>query len=345
MMNQNGLEGRYEGVTFRAHGNYSLNYPKGKTALLVIDPVNDFLSEGGAAWEMTKHTVQKLHDVVGNLKKVIEGARQRGIPVIYGPMAFTEEDYKGNELHRLSGISRIMYESKMFLAGSWGADFHPDLTPQEGDIVLLPHKVTDVFQTDLPDQLNKLGTSHLVIAGMAANLCCDSTGRHAAEAGYDVTYLYDAIGSESIPSYEASVNLNYPLTGNAVIKVEEFLQAVDSSLNTQVKPGDKVFGSDNFEVGEVSEVVQASDDNEAYLLIKKGIVFTHDIFVPMDAVVRKAGTKVIINVPKLVVGKMPWKNAPTKEMRKEKQGETADTISKLYRSKSPTVSQNNQMNI
>lgn len=345
MMIQNGLEGRYEGISFRALGNYGLDYPKGKTALLVIDPVNDFLSEGGAAWELTKNTVQKLHDVVGNLKTVIEGARQRGIPVIYGPMAFTEEDYKGKELHRLSGISRIMYESKMFLAGSWGADFHPELTPQEGDIVLLPHKVTDVFQTDLPDHLNRLGTTHLVIAGMAANLCCDSTGRHAAEAGYDVTYLYDAIGSESIPSYEASVNLNYPLTGNAVIKVEEFLEALDSSLNAQVRAGDKVVGSDNLEIGEVSEVVPASDEHEAHMLIKKGIIFTNDIYIPMDTVVKKTGSKVIINVPKLVVGKMPWSAAPTREMREDKQGEAADSVSKLYRSQSPTYTENNQTSI
>ncbi|MBA2403285.1 MAG: isochorismatase family protein [Bdellovibrionales bacterium] len=338
MQNEDKSEGQYEGVSFLARGNYELNYPKDKTALLVIDPVNDFLSEGGAAWELTKGTL-KLHDVVGNLKKVIEGARARGIPVIYGPMAFTEEDYKSKELHRLSGISRIMYERKMFLAGSWGADFHPELTPQEGDIVLLPHKVTDVFQTDLPDHLNKLGTTHLVIAGMAANLCCDSTGRHAAEAGYDVTYLYDAIGSESIPSYEASVMLNYPLTGNAVIKVEEFLEALDNASvsDLQIKAGEKVYGSDNMEIGEISEFVQAKENHETYLLIKKGIIFTNDIFIPMDAVVKKTGSRVLINVPKLVVPKMPWNEAPTREIRLDKQGEPASSISKMYRSQSPSI--------
>jgi hypothetical protein len=38
-------------------------YPPDRTALLVIDPVNDFLSEGGAAWELTKGTVEH-NDVV-----------------------------------------------------------------------------------------------------------------------------------------------------------------------------------------------------------------------------------------------------------------------------------------
>jgi len=52
--------------------------------LLVIDPVNDFLSEDGAAWELTESTVTK-HDVIGHLRRLIEGAREQGIPVMYGP--------------------------------------------------------------------------------------------------------------------------------------------------------------------------------------------------------------------------------------------------------------------
>jgi nicotinamidase-related amidase len=42
--------------------------------LLVIDPVNDFLHEEGAAWEMTKSTVKK-NDVVAQLARLTQGAR------------------------------------------------------------------------------------------------------------------------------------------------------------------------------------------------------------------------------------------------------------------------------
>ncbi len=153
------------GATYLARREADVTFPPDRTTLLVIDPVNDFLSEGGAGWEMTKNTV-KLHDVVGNLKRAIEGARELGIPVLFGPMAYTEEDYADKALHRRSGINRIMFENKMFLAGSWGADFHPDLRPRDDETVLLPHKGIDVFETDLRDRLQRLGTTHLVIAGM-----------------------------------------------------------------------------------------------------------------------------------------------------------------------------------
>ncbi|MBV8521365.1 MAG: isochorismatase family protein [Acetobacteraceae bacterium] len=52
-----------------------------------------------------------------------------------------------------------------------------------GKIVLLSHKESDVFETDLPEHLQRLGMTHLVIAGMTANLCCESTGRRAVERG------------------------------------------------------------------------------------------------------------------------------------------------------------------
>ncbi len=86
-------------------------------------------------------------NVVANLKRAIEGARQRGIPVLFGPMAYTEEDYAHKAFQRNSGIQRFQFERKMFLAGSWGADFHPDLRPRDDEIVLLPHKEgSDVFR-------------------------------------------------------------------------------------------------------------------------------------------------------------------------------------------------------
>ncbi|MDQ3555245.1 MAG: cysteine hydrolase [Gemmatimonadota bacterium] len=326
------------GATYLARGREEVTFPPDRTALLVIDPVNDFLSEGGAAWDLTRHTV-RMHNVVENLKRAIEGARERRVPVLFGPMAYTEEDYTVHELHRRSGINRIMFERKMFLAGSWGADFHPDLQPGGDDIILLPHKGTDVFETDLPDHLQRLGVTHLVIAGMTANLCCESTGRHATEKGYDVTFLSNAIGSDSIPSYEAAVHLSYPMIGNGVMEVDEFLAAVGTPAAGQVhaRVGDSVRGSDHLEIGKVEAVVPATETHDGYLLVPRGIIFETDTYIPLDAVVRRAGNTVFVNVPRLVVGKMPWSEPPTRNAREAKRGPRAEEVDKLYRSRSPSI--------
>ena len=323
-------------ATYLLKGTEGTTFPPGKTALLVIDPVNDFLSEGGAAYEMTKTTLSMVN-VIENLKTAVEGARARGIPVLYGPMAYTEEDYTEHELHRRSAINRMMFEHKMFLAGSWGADFHPDLQPQEGDIVLLPHKTCDVFMTDLPEQLERLAVTHLVIAGMTANLCCESTGRHAMEAGYDVTFLSDAIGSTSVPSYEASIHINFPMLANGIMKAEEFLGAVDAAdlARTNVKKGDTVLGSDHGEIGAVAEVVAETPETEAHLVVPRGAILKSDMYIPLDAVVKWSGTKVFINVPKLVITSMPWYKPPMKKERQQMKGPKAESVDKLYGSRAP----------
>jgi len=326
------------GATYLPKEETGISFPPDRTALLVIDPVNDFLSDGGAGWELTKTTV-KMNDVVGHLKRAIEGARPRGIPVLFGPMAYTEEDYADEQLHRRSGINRLMFERKMFLAGSWGADFHPDLKPHEDDTVLLPHKSRDVFQTDLPEHLRRMGTTHLVIAGMTANLCCESTGRHAMEAGFDVSFLSDAIGASSIPEYEASIRLNYPLVANAVITVDEFLAAIDASTagRVDVQPGDAVRGSDHGEIGTVDKVVEATEETEGYLLVPRGLIFKTDTYIPLDAVVKRSGTDVFINMPKLIVGAMPWDEPPSRTDRRAKHGPRAAEVDRLYGSRSPSI--------
>ncbi len=316
---------------------HSVHFDPARTALLVIDPVNDFLHEDGAAWEMTKSTVQK-NDVVAQLARLTAGARAAGVPVLFGPMAYTEEDYADEGLQRRSGINRLMFENKMFLAGSFGADFHADIQPQPGDVILEPHKGTDVMQTDLPKHLERLGTRHLVLAGMTANLCVESTGRHATELGYDVTFLSDAIGAESLPAYEASIHLNYPLIGNAVIEVDDFLAAIGSPADAggSVQVGDTVYGSDRGKIGAVEQVVPAGDGVSAHLVVPRGVVFEKDTFIPLDAVTHRAEDRVYINVPKLVIGKLPWSEPPTAATTQSKLGAPASEVTALYRSHAPS---------
>lgn len=323
------------GQHYLANAQNGVGFRCDKTALLVIDPVNDVLSEGGAGWDMTKNTV-RLHDVVGNLRRAIDGARKRGLPLLFAPMAYTEEDYAEGKLQCRSSINRIMFEKRMFLAGSWGADFHPDLRPRDDEVVLLPHKGTDVFETDLPQHLVRLGTTHLVIAGMTANLCCESTGRRAVERGYDVTYLSDAIGAESMLGYEASVRVNYPLLANAVMTVAEFLEALDTPplALLETVPGSVVRGSDHGDIGTVLEVVPPTDATDGYLLVSRGML-SRDIYVPFDAVVNCAGSEVFVNVPKMAVDDMPWTYAASRQQRMEKFGPQAGSVEKPYGARAP----------
>ena len=51
---------------------------------------------------------------------------------------------------------------------------------------------------------------------------------------------------------------------------------------------------------------------------------------------KRAGTSVFINVPQLVVGKMPWDAPPARADRRAMEGPPARDVEKLYRSRAPS---------
>ncbi len=96
-------------------------------------------------------------------------------------------------------------------------------------------------------------------------------------------------------------------------------------------------GSDRGEIGTAERVVAATDEIEAHLVVPRGLLFGRDTFIPLEAVVKRVGTTVFVNVPKLVVGQMPWDEPPSRAVRQAKLGPPAATVDKLYGSRSPSI--------
>jgi nicotinamidase-related amidase len=204
--------------------NTDESYPVGKTGLILVDPLNDFLSEGGKGWHAVKEVVTSV-SVVANLQNCLAGAHARGVQCFYAPMCTYPHDYQGWKF--LSPIQRDTYAVQMFQVGSWGAEFHPALQPEAQDIVVAPHKTSCAFvSTELDLQLRQHGIERIVLAGMLANTCVELTGRYGVELGYHVTFLTDAVGATSWDAYRAAVDVNYPRYANALLTVDEFLQAL-----------------------------------------------------------------------------------------------------------------------
>jgi ureidoacrylate peracid hydrolase len=59
-----------------------LTYNQQITALLVIDPYNDFISEGGKIWDRIKGVAEANH-CVPNMVLVLNAARQAKLRVFY----------------------------------------------------------------------------------------------------------------------------------------------------------------------------------------------------------------------------------------------------------------------
>jgi nicotinamidase-related amidase len=201
------------------------SYLAQKTALVVVDPFNDFLSENGKMWPYTKETVTGV-GLVGNLKSLMAAARENKIKVIYAPHHHTTKgDYLNWKFLAPSHAGSM--KTVLFEKNSWGAEFHPELQAREGDIIAQNHWTGSGFaNTDLDFLLRMHGIEHVVLAGMRANTCIDSTARYAVELGYHVTLIKDGIAAFSWEEIKATVETNFPNYGHSLLTTDEFIKAI-----------------------------------------------------------------------------------------------------------------------
>jgi len=113
-------------------------YAADHTALLIVDPYNDFMSEGGKFYEATKETAETVGFYDNMPKKLILAIQAARIQAVIVPHhRWREGDYVGWK--HLNPTQVRANQSHGFAAGSWGGEFHPEFAPRDGDVVVHEH--------------------------------------------------------------------------------------------------------------------------------------------------------------------------------------------------------------
>ncbi|HUA57013.1 MAG TPA: cysteine hydrolase [Candidatus Sulfotelmatobacter sp.] len=166
-------------------------YTASRTGLLLVDPFNDFLSDGGKLWPRIRAGAASV-DLLRHLRALVDTARGAGIVVLFVPHRRWREGDFDSWRHPTPWQLTIDREA-LFADGTWGGDWHPELVPQPGDVVIQEHwGQNGFFNTDLDLQLKQHGLDSIVVVGMAADVCVEATARYGAELGYHVTLVSDA---------------------------------------------------------------------------------------------------------------------------------------------------------
>lgn len=204
--------------------------PLSRTALLITDPQNDFLSADGAAHALVKDNLTE-HDVIDHMEQLLRAAKANSIPVFVSPHMYFPHDrqwrHRGPLQRDIRDLRVFAVEDTYYrkdLPGS-GADFLERYKPYLLDgqtVITSPHKVFGPDSNDLVLQLRKRGIERVVVAGLAANLCTDSHMRELIEQGFEVVMIKDAVGAPGPDAYNAAL-LNYSLIANEVWTTEQTL--------------------------------------------------------------------------------------------------------------------------
>lgn len=91
---------------------------------------------------------------------------------------------------------------------------------RDGDLEIVKRTIGAFQGTDLDALLRGRGVTTLVLGGIATNLGVESTARAAADLGYDLVFVEDAMAALTAPEHEASVTLDFPRLGT-VVRAEE----------------------------------------------------------------------------------------------------------------------------
>ncbi|MGW1590524.1 isochorismatase family protein [Streptomyces sp. NPDC002386] len=87
---------------------------------------------------------------------------------------------------------------------------------RDGDVEVVKRTIGGFQGTDLDQRLRERGVGTLVFGGIATNLGVESTARAAADLGYDLVFVEDAMAALTAPEHEASVRLDFPRLGTVV---------------------------------------------------------------------------------------------------------------------------------
>jgi len=215
----------------------------GRTALLITDPQNDFLSPKGATWGVVGKSVTD-NNTVENIDSLFKAAKANDMPVFVSPHYYYPADHGWQSE---GALERLMHNIGMFdrkgaltLDGFEGSG--PDWLEQykkyiNQDYVTVsgPHKVFGPEQNDLSLQLRKQKIDKVILAGMSGNLCVESHMRELLEDGFEVAVVGDATASAIIPDLDGNqaAQTNYRMISSHVYKTAE-LRGVFSKSNLKL---------------------------------------------------------------------------------------------------------------
>src|SRR5262245_52300674 len=205
----------------------NLKFDKEITALLVIDPYNDFISEGGKVSDRLKN-VAEANGCVPHMLQVLNAARKARLRVFYALYhRYRPGDYETWKY--IAPVQKAAWSHKTFEHGTWGGEVRSEFAPQPGDIVALEHWCSSGFaNTDLDLQLKKHGIHKLIVMGLIAHTCVEATVRYGAELGYEVIMVKDATADYSDNEMRAALDINIPNYAGAIVTTDEVVDSISS---------------------------------------------------------------------------------------------------------------------
>ncbi|MFI5057199.1 MAG: isochorismatase family protein [Candidatus Acidiferrales bacterium] len=208
-----------------------------KSAVVVVDMQNAFATKGGML-DISGADISDAPRVVRSIKSVLDAARQAGVLVVYVQMGYKPDLSNSGgpsspnwhkELAMRLMNCRPELKGKLLTEGTWDFAIVEDLKPEPSDLVVVKTRYSGFAGTTLDSQLRTRGIRYLFFAGIATNVCVESTLRDAYFQDYWPILIADGAMPAGPASLHEATLFNVENFFGWSVRTEEFLKAIKSS--------------------------------------------------------------------------------------------------------------------
>lgn len=213
---------------------FSFPLRRESVALIVIDMQRDFAEPGGFG-ESLGNDVSYVTAIVSDVKRLIEGFRAAGLPVIH-----TQECHRpdlsdlppakrnrGTPTLRIGDVGPM---GRILISGEPGTAILPELAPIDGEIVIEKPGKGAFYATPLGETLKARGIEQLVFAGVTTEVCVQTTMREANDRGYECLLVEEATASYFPQFKQAALDMIRAQGGIVgwTAHLDDVLEAIDA---------------------------------------------------------------------------------------------------------------------
>ena len=176
------------------------------TALLVIDPQNDFCASDGAFITLMGWDASRVQEAVPRLNRLIQWARNSQVLVVWTRSIMdpnrSRPNFKARDIMKDAKARAI----QLVKADAKGSDWYSEVTkPLENEPVITKYHYDAFGDTDLDLLLRGRGIKTILFTGFLTNVCVETAARHGYVKGYYNIVVTDCTDTGTQREYEASI--------------------------------------------------------------------------------------------------------------------------------------------
>lgn len=213
--------------------NEPFSLENGKTALVVVDLVNEFVRDGGIM------QVKSAKPTLGANKRLIEFFRREGMPVVYTKVFSRYENIRVRFIKALR--PEVLLRDKALVPGHRRyfkdvrkrldvTDIVEEIYPEEGDYIVEKDLYDSFHGTSLDLLLRGLGIWYVVVTGTVTNVCVESTAKGAFSHGYFPVIVSDAVSTDVPESYITDIYTHFKRHWGRVMMSDDVIKELSCQI-------------------------------------------------------------------------------------------------------------------